>query len=77
MPFDTPNPAFGHINAKLSAIGGNPLTDGIFWTINESSNTGEKATVLVKDASGLNFTEQTKTETVGGAHKIVRPFFAF
>ena len=77
IPFDATNTAFGNINAKLSAIGGNPLTDGIFWTINESSNTGEKATVLVKDASGLNFTEQTKTETVGGAHKIVRPFFAF
>ena len=75
--FDTTNAAFGNINAKLGAIGADPLTDGIFWTINESSNTGDKATVLVKDASGLTFTDQTKTETVGGAHKIVRPFFAF
>lgn len=75
--FDTTNAAFGNINTKLSNMGAAPLTDGIYWTINESSNTGDKATVLVKDASGLTFTDQTKTETVGGAHKIVRPFFAF
>lgn len=75
--FDAANSAFNKINEKLSAAGGDQLTDGIIWTINESSTTGDKATVLVKDASGLKFTEQTKTATVGGAHKIVRPFFAF
>ena len=71
--FDTANAAFTKINEKLSAFGADPLTNGIFWTINESSNTGDKATVLVKDASGLKFTEQNKKATVG----IVRPFFAF
>ena len=75
--FDAANSAFNKINEKLSAASGDQLTDGIIWTINESSTTGDKATVLVKDASGLKFTEQTKTATVGGAHKIVRPFFAF
>ena len=74
--FDTGNTAFTKINAKLSGIG-DQLTDGIFWTINESSSTGDKATVLVKDGSGLKFTEQAKTVTIGGPHKIVRPFFAF
>ncbi len=79
--FDATNTAFDKINAKLSAIGADPLPaaseTGLIWTINESSNTGDKATVLVKDASGLKFTEQNKTVTVGGPHTIVRPFFAF
>ena len=79
--FDATNTAFDKINAKLSAIGADPLPaaseTGLIWTINESSNTGDKATVLVKDASGLKFTEQNKTATVGGPHTIVRPFFAF
>lgn len=77
--FDAANNAFNNINAKLSAAGGDPLptTSGLIWTINESSTTGDKATVLVKDASGLKFTEQTKTATVGTPHTIVRPFFAF
>ena len=79
--FDATNTAFDKINAKLSAIGADPLPaaseTGLIWTINESSTTGDKATVLVKDASGLKFTEQTKTATVGGPHTIVRPFIAF
>ena len=41
--------------------------------------TGNKATVLIKDASGLMFFEYDKTQTAGpgGAQTIVRPFFAF
>lgn len=72
--FDATSTAFSNINAKLSAIGADQLTDGILWTSNESSTTGDKATVLVKDASGLKFTEQAKKTS---AQTIVRPIFAF
>ena len=78
--FDPANDAFNNINAKLSNIGGTQLpANGLFWTINESSTTGNKATVLIKDASGLKFFEYDKTQTAGpaGAQTIVRPFFAF
>ena len=78
--FDATNTAFDKINAKLSGKGDllpAASETGLIWTINESSTTGDKATVLVKDASGLKFTEQTKTATVGGPHTIVRPFIAF
>ena len=81
--FDAANDAFNKINAKLSTIGGTQLPavseSALFWTINESSTTGNKATVLIKDASGLMFFEYDKTQTAGpgGAQTIVRPFFAF
>jgi hypothetical protein len=82
-PFDATNSAFSNINAKLSTVSGStPLpttTDALIWTSNESSTTGDKATVLIKDASGLTFTENTKTDVTGpgGSQTIVRPFFAF
>ncbi len=78
--FDSGNTAFTKINAKLSGVSGDQLptsTNALIWTSNESSTTGDKATVLIKDASGLKFTEQTKTAAVGVPHTIVRPFFAF
>lgn len=81
--FDAANSAFNNINAKLSSVSGSDLlpttADGLLWTINESSTTGNKATVLIKDASGLKFFEYDKTQTAGpgGAQTIVRPFFAF
>ena len=82
-PFDATNSAFGNINAKLSTVSGSDLlpttTDALIWTSNESSTTGDKATVLIKDASGLTFTENTKTDVTGpgGSQTIVRPFLAF
>ena len=78
-PFDATNSAFSNINAKLSTVSGStPLpttTDALIWTSNESSSTGDKATVLIKDASGLTFTEKDKI--YNGSETIVRPFFAF
>lgn len=82
-PFDATNSAFDKINGKLNSVSGStPLpttTDALIWTSNESSTTGDKATVLIKDASGLTFTENTKTDVTGpgGSQIIVRPFLAF
>lgn len=77
--FDAANNAFKNINAKLGSISDSELlpttTDGIIWTCNESSTIGDNATVLIKDASGLKFSEKDKTYT--GSETIVRPFFAF